>query len=374
MNIAVFTDNFLPGIGGTENAVLNYATELCKTDRVAVFAPDYKGVLTDGYDERFPFKVIRCKSHRLTKNDFLACPKSDKNFKAALNAFKPDIVHCQTLAPISNFAAAYAKKHGLPLVFTAHTKYMFCYRNSLKSKMLANLAVRVISKGIKRADAVCTVSRDMANELRAYGVNGDVTVIKNGGVARDNRFTKPETVAPRFLYVGLVIKYKNVGFTLNALSRVKKSGIPDFTFNVVGTGPHVKHFKKRAAKLGIGENVNFIGKITDAASLDKFYAESDLMLFPSVFDSDGLVVCEAGNMGTPSLTLEGTGASERITDGVNGFTAPNSVEEYAAKIVSVMSDRQNLRRVGENAKNLFTDWSANVAQYKKIYTELLKKD
>mgnify|MGYP002728972828 FL=1 len=69
------------------------------------------------------------------------------------------------------------------------------------------------------------------------------------------------------------------------------------------------------------------------------------MLFPSVFDSDGLVVCEAGNMGTPSLTLEGTGASERITDGVNGFTAPNSVEEYAAKIISVMSDRQNLRRV-----------------------------
>lgn len=374
MRIAVFTDNFLPGVGGTENAVLNYATELSETDEVAVFTPDYKGVLTDGYDEKFPFKVVRCKSHKLTKNDFLARPKSDKKFISALNAFKPDVVHCQTLAPISNFAAAYAKKHGLPLVFTAHTKYRFCYLNSLKSKMLANLAVRVISKGIKRADAVCTVSRDMANELRSYGVKGDITVIKNGGVARNNKFVKPDTGALNFLYVGLVIKYKNVGFTLNALSLAKKRGLTDFTFNVVGSGPDVKGFKKRAAKLGIGDNVKFLGSITDTAALDKIYAESDLLLFPSVFDSDGLVVCEAGNMGTPSLTLADTGASERITDGVNGFTAPHSTEGYAEKLVSVISDKQNLRRVGENAKHLFTDWGANVAQYKKIYTELLKKD
>lgn len=371
MRIAVFADNFLPGVGGTENAVLNYATELSRTDEVAVFAPDYKGVLTDGYDERFPFKVVRCKSLKLTKNDFLARPKSDKKFIAALNAFKPDIVHCQTLAPISNFAAAYAKKRGLPLVFTAHTKYRFCYHYSLKSKCLANLAVGVISKGVKKADAVCTVSHDMANELRSYGVKGDITVIKNGGVARNNRFIKTENAAPRFLFVGLVIKYKNVEFTLKALAEAKKYGLTDFTFNVVGSGPDVKYFKKRAEKLGIGDSVKFLGRITDTAALDKVYAESDLLLFPSVFDSDGLVVCEAGNMGTPSLTLTDTGASERITDGVNGFTAPHSVKAYAEKLVAVISDKQNLRRVGENAGHLFTDWGANVAQYKKIYTDLL---
>lgn len=38
MKIAIFTDSFLPGVGGTENAVLNYAAELSKTEEVIVFA------------------------------------------------------------------------------------------------------------------------------------------------------------------------------------------------------------------------------------------------------------------------------------------------------------------------------------------------
>ena len=370
MKIAIFTDSFLPGVGGTENAVLNYAAELSKTEEVVVFAPDYH---REWNTENLNFKVVRCKSLPLSKNEFLAKPKNDKAFIKKIEEFSPDVIHCETIAPLSSFAAKYAKRKNIPLIYTAHTKYRFCYVNALKSRLLAEIVVKTLSKPIKLADEVTAVSEDMARELRSYGINKPVTVIKNGGERRNNICKRKINDKINFLFVGLVIKYKNIGFTLSALSVAKKKGL-DFTFNVVGSGPDEKYFKKISKKLGLSENVVFHGRITDHKKLDDIYASNDLFLFPSVFDNDALVVCEAGNMGTPSLVLKGTGASERITDGVNGFVSENDVTAYADKIISLSSDKSKLKNVGENAKNLFTGWRENAEEYKKIYKRLLNKE
>ena len=67
-------------------------------------------------------------------------------------------------------------------------------------------------------------------------------------------------------------------------------------------------------------------------------------------------------------------ASERITDGVNGFVSENDVTAYADKIISLSSDKSKLKNVGENAKNLFTGWRENAEEYKKIYKRLLNKE
>ena len=129
-----------------------------------------------------------------------------------------------------------------------------------------------------------------------------------------------------------------------------------------------------ADRLGLSENVVFHGRITDHKKLDAVYAANDLFLFPSVFDNDPLVVCEAGNMGTPSLVLKNTGASERITDGVNGFLSENDVNAYADKIISLSADKARLTEVGENAKNLFSEWKENVKEYRKLYQRLINKE
>ena len=69
--IAIFTDSFVPGVGGTENAVLRYATELSRDNEVIVVAPQFKKGFDDG---QFPFKVIRAKSLKVTANDRWALP------------------------------------------------------------------------------------------------------------------------------------------------------------------------------------------------------------------------------------------------------------------------------------------------------------
>lgn len=370
MKIAIFTDSFLPGVGGTENAVLNYAAELSKTEEVIVFAPDYH---REWNTDNLNFKVVRCKSLPLSKNEYLAEPKKDKAFINEIDKFSPEVIHCETLAPLASFAARYAKKKKIPLVYTAHTKYRFCYINTLKSKLLAEMVVKTLAKPMKLADEVTAVSEDMAREIHSYGIDKPITVIKNGGERRNNVCERKINDRINFLFVGLVIKYKNIGFILSALSVAKKKGL-DFIFNVVGSGPDEKYFKKKADRLGLSENVVFHGRITDHKKLDAVYAANDLFLFPSVFDNDPLVVCEAGNMGTPSLVLKNTGASERITDGVNGFLSENDVNAYADKIISLSADKARLTEVGENAKNLFSEWKENVKEYRKLYQRLINKE
>ena len=65
MRIAIFTDSFLPGVGGTEKAVLGLATALAENNEVVVCAPYY----SRKYKDDFRFQVLRANSIKITNND-----------------------------------------------------------------------------------------------------------------------------------------------------------------------------------------------------------------------------------------------------------------------------------------------------------------
>ena len=120
MKIAIFTDSFLPGIGGTENAILRLAVALSKKHEVMVFAPSYGD---KKFDETLPVKVARTKSLKVSKNDRWAFPDISPKFKKALKDFAPDVLHCQTVGTTCGYANRYAKKYDVPLIYTVHTKF-----------------------------------------------------------------------------------------------------------------------------------------------------------------------------------------------------------------------------------------------------------
>ena len=70
-----------------------------------------------------------------------------------------------------------------------------------------------------------------------------------------------------------------------------------------------------------------------------WYTRADLLLFPSTFDTNGLVVREAAACGLGSLLVRGSCAAEGITDGRNGIL----IEENAASLAAVLG-RQELTR------------------------------
>ena len=101
------------------------------------------------------------------------------------------------------------------------------------------------------------------------------------------------------------------------------------------------------------------------------YALADLFVFPSYYDTAGLVVAEAAAAGVPSVVLRGTGAASGISDGINGYLCENSAESIAEAILSAQADREVLKRCGIAARQtLVKSWADVCGQAAAAYRVL----
>lgn len=175
------------------------------------------------------------------------------------------------------------------------------------------------------------------------------------------------------LYVGHIVKFKNLEFTFNALTKVKQK-IPNFKMLLVGSGADDNYFKNLAVKLGLDNNLIFTGVITNQELLSSIYSVADLYVFPSIFDNDPLTVVEASLHKVPAITIVNTGSSERIINEVSGFTTNLNEEEFANKIIELLNNKQKLKEVGINAeKQIPKEWSVTASEYLKEYETLIKQ-
>lgn len=378
MKIALFTDSFLPGMGGTEKAVLGLANEYVKQqDSTFVACPNYKNSKDD-----FDFPVYRTKSIRLTQNDYLALPSISGAFKKHLKSFKADIVHCHSVSGMTKSGIRYAKKLNIPVCVTVHTKFKMAFKRSIKSDLIVNLLIKDLVRKLNMCDCVFTVSFDMVEELRSYGYKKDVTVVRNGAT-----FKIPENVEKTallakekynlnsvnnvFLFVGHIVKFKNLQLILDALKIVKQKN-PDFKMLFVGKGFDDDYFRKQSCDMGLSKNVIFTGPVDENVLLS-CYAAADLFLFPSIFDNDPLTVVEAATYQTPAITIEKTGSSERIVDGVSGFKTKCDAKSFAEKILWCMEHKREVKAVGKNALKLIPkQWSDTANEYKQHYENVIK--
>ena len=380
MKIAIFSDSYFPGIGGTEKATFGLAEALSQDNEVVVCCPSYH----KKEESNSPFPVLRAKSIRLTSNDNFALPGLSSKFKKQLKEFAPDVIHCQSVSPMTAYALKYGKKNNVPVVMTVHTKFRTAFARSIKSKVIVNALVKNIAKKLNKADKVFTVSSDMIPELNSYGYNGQIDIIRNGATfERVKDLDKKKKLAIEkyhleneeniFVYVGHIVKFKNLEFTLDALKLVHEQN-PNFKMLFVGRGFDDEYFKKYAEKLGLADNVIFTGEITDKELLGSLFAVGQLYLFPSIFDNDPLTVVEAALHKVPALTLKGTGSSERIEDGVSGFIIENDKVAYANKILELIDNKELAKMAGENAERLIPkEWSKTAKEYLAEYKKLLNK-
>lgn len=371
MRIALFTDSFIPGVGGTEQAVFRQATALMQDHEVMVLAPRAGKNFNDSV---FVFKVARAKSIQVTGNDYWAMPWASKKMKRALDEFKPEVVHIHTVGMMAGYGNKYARKHNIPSVSTLHTNFRQCYIEAFKSKFLAEVMIKTVMRRVKQADRVCTVSEYMAGQMRSYGIKNDITVVKNGNdteVCPKERKERQDSIF-NIIYVGRIVEYKNLRFSLKVIQELKKRRT-DFKFRLVGGGPDFKKFNKLAKKIGVEDKVEFLGVVSDKQKLKELYADSDLFLFTSLIDSDGLVVMEAAAERTPSLVIANTGISERITDLQTGFVVENDINAVVDKLCGLMEDRKILESVGDKAHEMFCSWLDTANRYVEIYKEEIEK-
>ena len=166
--------------------------------------------------------------------------------------------------------------------------------------------------------------------------------------------------------------YKGLRITLDALKALADAG-RDFRMVFVGGGGDAEEVRAYADSLGLGGRVFFQPPIYDREVIRAWYCRADLFLFPSTFDTNGLVVREAAACALPSVLVAKSCAAEDVTDGQNGFLIAENAESMTALLLRIGADRALLRAVGARAQaELYISWEDAVARACARYETVLE--
>ena len=126
----------------------------------------------------------------------------------------------------------------------------------------------------------------------------------------------------------------------------------------VGSGAELEAFQRYIVRIGIMDKCIFTGSIHDRELLRAWYCRADLFLFPSTFDTNGLVVREAAACSLGSVLIGGSCAAEGITDGVNGLLIEENAESMSACLTRALQQPGIMQQIGKNAaRDLYLSWN-----------------
>jgi glycosyltransferase involved in cell wall biosynthesis len=147
---------------------------------------------------------------------------------------------------------------------------------------------------------------------------------------------------PLLLFVGRLVREKNVELLAEAAERLERAG-HRFRLAFVGEGPMLAELRQRLPR------AHFAGW-QHGEDLARWYASADLFVFPSTTETFGNVVLEGFASGLPAIVADAGGPRDLVTHGVNGRLAePDSVDDFAAQLEALLAQPSEVRRLRHGA-------------------------
>ena len=381
-SICLLNDSFPPVIDGVANAVTNYALQIVRRQgRAIVATPAYP----DADDSGYPFPVLRYPSvdtRRLV--GYVAGFPFSPELSARLREERVALLHSHCPVASTLLARELRDVLDVPLVFTYHTKFDIDIAKAVHGRLLRATAIRALVQNVSACDEVWVVSRGAGENLRSLGYEGGYIVMPNGvDVPRERASDEAVAAAaagydlpagvPVFLFVGRLMWYKGLRIILDALAALRARGV-DFRMVMIGDGTDGPAVRACAEELGLSDRVFFTGSIGDRNVIRAWYSRADLFLFPSTFDTNGLVVREAAACGLASVLIDGSCAAEGVTDGRNGFLIEENAASLTARLQALCGSAPLLRSVGDGAaRELYVSWEEAVARACERYEVVIDR-
>lgn len=366
LQVAMFTNNYLPFIGGVPLSI----DRLCRGLRssggtVKLFAPAYSESWTGDDDS-----VVRCPAlfdARLA--GFPVANIFSRKIKKAFKAFNCDLVHVHHPFWLGKKGLQLAKKRGLPVVFTYHTRLeRYTHYLPFPGAGLKNLVAHVLIKRFaNRCDAIITPTPSTEEYLRNLGVSALIETIPTGIDMEDYKCWTPQEVeelrrqytadeVPLLMSVSRMAKEKNLDFLIDGLAKVKKQIPFPFKCLLVGDGPEKKRLQEKTADRGLAEQIVFTGGMRPR-EVARCYLAADLFVFASTSETQGMVLVEAMAGGCPVVAVRASGVYDVVKDGSNGLMTAESTESWSKAVVALLKNRRKLATLSENSRLFAEDYS-----------------
>ena len=285
--ILIITDNLKDQINGVVTTYKNI--EICAV------RDGYNVVVLDpGW-----FSYIDCPGYNEVK---IAYPR---NLGKKIEEISPDYIHIATEGPLGLWARAYLSLGNIRHNTAYHTKFPEGLRKLFG--IPESLTWRFVRWFHKHSGKVLTTTDSMVAELKAHGFDGEV-IPWTRGVDRDifnpSYRTGTTVNGPILLCVSRVSKEKN-------LEEFFELDYPSANKIMVGDGPMLETYRKKYP------DVHFTGFRT-GKDLAKYYAMADVFVFPSRWETFGIVMIEAMACGTPVAAFPCQGPEDVIDEGITG--------------------------------------------------------
>ncbi len=229
---------------------------------------------------------------------------------------------------------------------------------------------------LRRADAVVTVSEFSRAELVRRGVRADRVHVVADGIARPPRTAGrpgawPAAEGLRLLELGRLEARKRPELGIDTLAALRSAGVPA-SLVIAGEGPEAAALAARAGMAGVGDLVNFVGRVAEAEKW-RLYDAADVLLFGSTLEGFGLVVAEAQSRGVPVVAAAGSATAEALSPGRSGLLVGPTPEGFAAAVGELAADpgrRAAMGRAAEAHARRF-DWDRCAEQVAAVYRGLV---
>ena len=214
---------------------------------------------------------------------------------------KPDLIHLHGTAQRGKWVAELAAHWNVPFAITEHTGPW--------SAISARPAILKRVKGImEKADLVMPVSTHLEKEILESGIKPKRTVVLGNPVDTDffALRKKPLTVTKRILFVGRLDPFKGGFRTLKAFDQIKHD-FPEYRLTIAGDGIEADAIADFIETNQLDSCVEFLQKQLSREEMRDLFHESTFLVFPSEFESFGLVAAEAMATGLPVVITDRTG-------------------------------------------------------------------
>ncbi|MGD0397150.1 MAG: glycosyltransferase family 4 protein [Nitrososphaerales archaeon] len=360
--IVLVCHSFLPNLGGVESHVYMLARELVKRNFEVVVMTNALTIKRSRF--LFPkastrrkhqenlggIRVIRCWFFL----DFVFCLLNQSRDAYLVHVHGPYVPYPLALSLLRvkmdcfNAIQSVRELFQKPIVCTLHGLHL---RFGPELAFLDFLA-------LDSADWVIAVDSEMRNDLIAIGKR-NVSYIPNGiddsqlWRERDNRSLKPSSrtfsiICPRRLDIKNGIEYGILAFKELVSHYVPNS-------NLVITGPgygdsYEMHLRDLLAESELSGKARILNGL-DHASLMQKISESDLALFPSLWESTSIAAIECLSRGVPVVAFNTGGLRDIVEDGYNGFLVPpKDVSGMASCAAKLLMSGELYAQMSRNAR------------------------
>lgn len=219
--------------------------------------------------------------------------------------------------------------------------------------------------GVPRYESFIAVSEDLGSKIRSMNKSAKIDVVANG-VDRE-AFDASSDQKRDLVFLGrLEREQKGLDLLLRAYAKVAPHISEDLI--LAGDGNDEAALRRLAHDYGIGDRVQFVGRVEGKAKFD-LLASARIVVMPSRFETFGIVAGEALATGSPVLAFEIPCLRAVVPPSVGRLVRPFDVDAFGVAIRDMLHDEGELAAMGRAGREFAKqfDWDALALQQEAIY-------